>query len=235
MKKHIHLFFDLDHTLWDTDRNAEESLRELFDELNLLDKGIPGFDSFHSCYRAHNEKLWGLYAENKVGKDAVRLHRFQHTLHDFNVQDDTIAHTLADAFVERTPHKRHLIPGAIELLTQLHGKYKLHIITNGFKEAQHTKLNASSIGHFFEHVIISEEVGVHKPDPRIFHHAIELSGATHADECMMIGDTFQTDVFGALNAGFTAVHFAPNGNTEHEAPVITIRHLAELLDHLNKN
>jgi putative hydrolase of the HAD superfamily len=111
----------------------------------------------------------------------------------------------------------------------------LHIITNGFKEAQHTKLKASSIGHFFEHVIISEEVGVHKPDPRIFHHAVKLSGAAHADECMMIGDTFQTDVFGALNAGFTAVHYSPYSNSEHEAPVITIRHLAELLDHLNKN
>ncbi|MBK7967289.1 MAG: hypothetical protein IPK10_19775 [Bacteroidetes bacterium] len=97
-QKYSHLFFDLDHTLWDTDRNAEESLREIFEELNLTLKGVPDFDTFHVQYKQHNERLWGLYSDNKVGKDAVRLHRFVHTLQDFDIHDDAIANSLADAF-----------------------------------------------------------------------------------------------------------------------------------------
>ena len=107
-QKYSHLFFDLDHTLWDTDRNAEESLSEIFEELNLSQKGVPDFDTFHVQYKQHNERLWGLYSDNKVGKDAVRLHRFVHTLQDFDIHDDAIANSLADAFVMRTPHKQYL-------------------------------------------------------------------------------------------------------------------------------
>lgn len=231
-QKYSHLFFDLDHTLWDTDRNAEESLSEIFEELNLSQKGVPDFYTFHIQYKQHNERLWGLYSDNKVGKDAVRLHRFVHTLQDFDIHDDAIANSLADAFVMRTPHKQYLIPGTIELLEALHTKFSLNIITNGFKEAQHVKMNSSGLIKYFDTVFVSEEVGIHKPDPKIFHHAMQHSGAKKMEDCMMIGDTFQTDVYGALNAGMTAVHFAPHGKEKHNAPVITIRSLMELLEHV---
>ncbi|MBL7924395.1 MAG: YjjG family noncanonical pyrimidine nucleotidase [Bacteroidia bacterium] len=232
MKKYSHLFFDLDHTLWDTDRNAEESLSEIFEELELCRKGIPDFDVFHGKYKAHNERLWGLYAENKVGREAVRTHRFLLTLKDFNIDDDRMANEIADRFVKRTPFKKHLIPGTKELLDSLHPDYRLNIITNGFSETQHIKLRESGIAGYFDHVIISEEVGVHKPDPKIFHHALQIAGAASAGNCMMIGDTFQTDVFGALNAGLQAVHYAPSGSMKHDAPVITITSLRGLLEHL---
>lgn len=232
MSAYTHLFFDLDHTLWDTDRNAEESLKELFKELNLEGSGIPDFDSFHSCYRTHNERLWGLYADNKVGRDAVRVHRFLHTLSDFGIEDDSLAGRLADEFVSRTPYRKHLIPGAVPLLELLAGKFSLSIITNGFKEAQYIKLKSSGIDHFFDHVFISEEVGVHKPDPRIFQHAMRTAGAADPESCVMIGDTFLTDVCGAVNAGITGVHFDPKGTQVHAAPVITIRKLEELTTHL---
>lgn len=231
-QKYSHLFFDLDHTLWDTDRNAEESLSEIFEELNLSQKGVPDFDTFHLQYKQHNERLWGLYSDNKVGKDAVRLHRFVHTLQDFDIHDDAIANSIADAFVMRTPHKQYLIPGTIELLDALHTKFSLNIITNGFKEAQHVKMNSSGLIQYFDTVFVSEEVGVHKPDPKIFHYAMQYSGAKKMEDCMMIGDTYQTDVYGALNAGMTAVHFAPHGKEIHNAPVITIRSLMELLEHV---
>lgn len=232
MNRYTHLFFDLDHTLWDTDRNAEESLRELFQEMELDKTGIPDFDAFHASYRTHNERLWGLYAENKVGRDAVRVHRFLHTLSDFGVDDQGLASQIADHFVARTPYRQHLIPGALSLLESLKGRFSLSIITNGFKEAQHVKLKSSGIDHFFDHIIISEVVGVHKPDPRIFYHAMEQAGVASAESCIMVGDTFQTDVCGAINAGITGVHFDPRGNQLHAAPIITIRKLEQLLDHL---
>lgn len=227
---HTHLFFDLDHTLWDTDRNAEESLHELYDELHLKELGVPGFDMFHETYRNHNEKLWGLYAENKVGKEVVRTHRFRQTLIDFGIDNPEMTELLSSEFIFRTPRKSHLIDGALELLEQLHGKYSLAIITNGFPEAQHIKMEKSGLDRYFRHVVVSEEVGFHKPDLRIFRYSMELTGAGLAEKCMMIGDTFQTDVFGALNAGFTPVHFAPQLQGEkHAPPVITIRQLSDLI------
>jgi len=232
MKKHSHLFFDLDHTLWDTDRNAEESLGEIYEELKLTEKGVPSFNQFHSIYQQHNQRLWGLYSDNKIGKEALRVHRFIHTLQEFEIHDSEIAHAIADKFVERTPHKQYLISGTIELLDALHSKFKLSIITNGFKEAQHVKMKASGLSKYFDTVFVSEEVGVHKPDPKIFTHAMLHTGAKDASECMMIGDTYQTDVFGALNAGMTAVHYSPFDEKKHNAPVITIRNLGELLEHL---
>lgn len=232
MKKHSHIYFDLDHTLWDTDKNAEESLQEIFHELKLQEKGISAFDDFHTRYRNHNERLWGLYAENKVGKEAVRVHRFLHTLQEFDIHDQEVAHSIADRFMERTPYKKHLIEGAIGLLEQLHEKFHLSIITNGFKDAQYIKLKSSGLEKYFKDIFISEEVGIHKPDPKIFHHAMKSSSAGSASCCMMVGDSYQTDVFGALQSGLTPVHFNPGNEIVSDAPVITIRKLNEIIDHL---
>ena len=229
MKDITHIFFDLDHTLWDTDKNSEESLSELFNELELQQLGIPSFKDFHFKYKKHNERLWGLYAENQIGKDAVRLHRFLHTLQDFNVHDQARALNIADKFVARTPFKQHLIPGAKKILSHLHGRYNLSIITNGFIESQYIKLKESGIDHYFDHVFISEEIGINKPDPAIFHHAIAKSGAKNISNCLMVGDTYQTDIMGALSAGMKAVYLSTEFTMKKHADVIHISHLDELI------
>lgn len=227
MKDITHIFFDLDHTLWDTDRNSAESLKELFSEMEIEQKGNCCFDDFLSVYRNHNNRLWGLYAENKVGRDAVRSHRFLQTFRDFGIDDNECASQLAEAFISRTPYKKHLIEGAHQLLTYVRERYKLSVITNGFRETQHIKLKGTDLTGYFEHIIISEEVGYHKPDPYIFRHAMEVSGAKAPENCMMVGDTLPTDVLGALNAGWKAVHYSPSGEM-HPPPVITVRRLDEL-------
>lgn len=231
-QRYTHLFFDLDHTLWDTDRNAAESLQEMFEETELAKRGIPDFIRFHQTFREHNEQLWHLYAENKTDKETVRLHRFRQTLLDFGIEDEQLVHHLAELFVSRTPHKKHLLAGAIALLEQLSSIYHLSIITNGFREAQYTKMQASGLAPYFRQVIVSEEVGCHKPDPAIFQHAIHLTGAASAADCMMIGDTFNTDVQGALNAGVKAVHLCSDDTAPTHENVIRIGTLGELLTHL---
>ncbi|CAN5394617.1 YjjG family noncanonical pyrimidine nucleotidase [soil metagenome] len=228
MKNITHIFFDLDHTLWDTDRNSEESLSELYQEYKLENLGIPSFEKFLETYKRHNQRLWGLYAENQVGKNVVRLHRFQHTFQDFSIHDIEISSVLADAFIERTPKKQHLIEGAKLLLEHLYGKYKLAIITNGFRESQHTKMELSGLSKYFDQVYISEEVGIHKPDPAIFYHAAEKSGAASTSDCMMVGDTYQTDVMGAIAAGMHAIHYSPESIQDHPAPVITVKKLEDI-------
>ena len=230
MKNITHIFFDLDHTLWDTDKNSEESLNELFTEMELEELGIPSFKEFHIQYRKHNERLWGLYAENQIGKDAVRLHRFIHTLQDFNIHDQDKALIIADKFVERTPYKQHLIPGAKNILSHLYGRYNLSIITNGFSESQYIKLKESSIVDYFDHVFISEEIGINKPDPAIFHYAVNKSGAQSIDNCLMVGDTYQTDIMGAISAGMKSIYLSSFDNTNNHENVITIKSLDELIE-----
>lgn len=227
-----HLFFDLDHTLWDTDRNAEESLRELFEELHLDEFGIPDFTTFHTTYQSHNARLWGLYAEKKVNKSDVRNKRFTDTLADFNISSSKLVESLSDEFIHRTPRKTHLIPGAESLLKSLEGKFRMAIITNGFPEAQYVKLECSGLSHYFNEIYISEEIGFIKPDPLLFKHAMHHSNAKHVDACMMIGDTYETDVYGALCVGMHAVHFNPKDEKPHPEPVITIRALEDLHTHL---
>ncbi len=230
MKNITHIFFDLDHTLWDTDKNSEESLNELFTEMELEELGIPSFKEFHIQYRKHNERLWGLYAENKIGKDAVRLHRFMHTLQDFNIHNQDTVLFIADKFVERTPYKQHLIPGAKNILSHLHGRYNLSIITNGFLESQHIKLKESGLAEFFDHVFISEEIGINKPDPSIFHYAVLKSGAVNIENCLMVGDTYQTDIMGAISAGMRSIYLCPDNSTSNHENVITIKSLDELIE-----
>lgn len=222
-----HIFFDLDHTLWDTNRNSEESLREIYSEQNIARFGIESFDAFHSVYQKHNERLWGLYAENKVGRDSVRLNRFTHTFMEFGIHDLEPAEILANEFVKRTPSKKHLIAGVQTMLEKLSSRYPLYIITNGFKESQHIKLNSSGIAHYFKEVIISEEVGAHKPDPIIFRYAEKITGNAEPEQCLMIGDTLSTDVMGACHAGWHALHFSPQKDLdENEHP--TLRSWPEL-------
>ncbi len=205
--KYKHVFFDLDHTLWDTDRNSEEALIELYEELNLLSHGFPNFQNFLGCYRSHNERLWGLYAENKVGRDAVRINRFRHTMADFNINNFELATLLSEEFIKRTPYKKHLIKNTIEILNYISGKYPVSIITNGFKESQDIKLTNSGLKDYFSHIFISEEIGFNKPDARIFEHAL-ITTATDFNEAIMIGDTYETDIIGAKAAGIDQVYFS---------------------------
>jgi putative hydrolase of the HAD superfamily len=226
-KKYKHIFFDLDHTLWDTDRNSEESLSELYQELKLTQHGIPPFQEFLACYRSHNEKLWGLYSENKIGRDAVRVNRFRFTLEDFSVRNLELANLLSDEFVKRTPYKKHLMDDTLHVLDKISVNYDLSIITNGFKESQAVKLENSGIGNYFQHLFISEEIGFHKPDVRIFEHALDVTG-TEKEETLMIGDTYDTDISGARAANIDQVYFKVNPPDHHEA-TYKISKLSDLL------
>ena len=122
MNKYKHIFFDLDHTLWDTNKNATESLQEIYIELNLFSKGIKLPDAFVKSYHSHNERLWGLYSENKIGPEALRINRFVHTLNDFDIDDIQLAEKMARMFLARTPYKKHVLPGASDVLKYLKGK-----------------------------------------------------------------------------------------------------------------
>jgi putative hydrolase of the HAD superfamily len=149
--KYNHLFFDLDHTLWDFEANSKLTLQELYDSFELYSKGVHNFDLFHKNYLVHNEKLWERYRNGFIKVDELRWKRMWLTLIDFKIGDEVLAREMGIKFLDLLPTRKILFPYTIEVLGYLSEKnYQLHLITNGFEQTQHSKLKNSGIDKYFK-------------------------------------------------------------------------------------
>ncbi|RYF26902.1 MAG: noncanonical pyrimidine nucleotidase, YjjG family [Flavobacteriales bacterium] len=225
-----HIFFDLDHTIWDFDRNAHETLTELYGQYKLCDLGLHSCDDFISTYTTHNHKLWAQYHLGKISKAELRAERFKKTFIELGIAPEKVPTQFEDDYVNVSPTKTNLFEGATEVLSYLQEKYHLHIISNGFKETTLTKMHLSGLNPYFKNVIISEDVGVNKPDKAIFEHALSKADA-QLQESIMIGDSLEADIRGAQNFGMRAIFFNPL-DVEKPADVDwQINSLRELMHH----
>lgn len=231
MKQYRHIFFDLDHTIWDFDKNAEETLHELYVVHKLNDIGLHSPEMFIETYTRNNHKLWAQYHVGAITKDYLREARFRTTFLELGVHPDVIPAGFEDEYVKLCPTKTNLFPDAHEVLTYLKGKYVLHLISNGFKESTEIKIAGSRIGDYFDQIIISENVGVNKPDPQIFQHALDVSGAKK-EESLMIGDSIEADIRGALGFGMDAIFFNALGVAQPDDVPVQISGLKELMNML---
>ena len=205
MKQYKHLFFDLDHTLWDFDANSKHTLRELYLKLGLEERGVYDFDLFHANYTAHNEKLWERYRNGFIKVDELRLKRMWHALLDFKIGDIALAETMSTQFLDMLPTRTQVFPHTFEILDYLTNKgYQLHLITNGFEKTQLSKLKYSGLHKYFVEVVTSEGSNCLKPQKEIFEYAMNKVSCC-ADDCIMIGDSLEVDVQGAMNAGIDQV------------------------------
>lgn len=206
-----HVFFDLDRTLWDFDRNSKEALLEIFEDHRLGMKMLATAQEFLHVYETINERYWELFRKGSVDRPQLRQGRFADVLTHFGHPDIKLAEVIGEAYVNISPRKTALVDGALELLGHLAGQYELHIITNGFEEVQHIKLSASGLDSYFGEVITSERAGVRKPDVGIFRFAEQLTSAD-PERSVMIGDHFEADVQGAGSAGWQSIYYSPEGN-----------------------
>jgi putative hydrolase of the HAD superfamily len=226
--KYKHLFFDLDHTLWDFDANAKATLQQLHLDLRLVDKGIHDFELFHKNYLQNNEKLWARYRNGQIKQDELRIKRMWLTLLDFQIADEDLTRQLSELFLQLLPTRTILFPDTKEVLQYLTEKrYQLHLITNGFEKTQHAKLKHSGLAGFFKEVITSEGSNSLKPQKEIFEFALNKTGAT-VKESIMIGDTLDVDILGAMNAGMDQVHVNYNNAEQDIKPTYTVKTLEEL-------
>lgn len=202
----------------------------MFNEHRIDENCQTNFDDFIEVYESINHELWHLYSLKQTTKEELRYQRFHKAFLHFNYDNLQLAHHWADDYLKISPYKTHLIDGAMDVLLYLQEKYQLHIITNGFKEVQHIKLDYSNLKPFFEYIIISEEHGFNKPDIKIFDLAQQLTSAqTH--ECVMIGDNYDTDILGALNAQWKAIYLSDNetnNSDENYTQINRLIHLKEL-------
>jgi len=226
--KYKHLFFDLDHTLWDFDANARATLEQLHIDLDLVNKGVHDFELFHRNYLQHNEKLWARYRNGYIRQEELRLKRMWLTLLDFKIADEALARQLSELFLQLLPARTILFPDTIEVLNYLREKeYQLHLITNGFEKTQYSKLKHSGLRPYFGEIITSESSGSIKPQKEIFYYAMNKAGAS-LDESIMIGDSIEVDIMGAKNVGMDQVHVNYNDAEQEMIPTYTGRHLKEL-------
>jgi len=222
-----HVFFDLDRTLWDFDNNSHEALSKIFDLFELKSR-IPNKRGFIADYKRINERMWLQYRQGSLTKDELRILRFTESFSKYGILDNTMTTSFADAYLTLCPRLTRIFPNTIETLKDLKSRGKgLHIISNGFSEVQSIKLEQSGLIHFFDTVICSDELGVSKPDSRIFKHALTLSGANPI-KSVMIGDHLRSDVLGASANGMLAVLFDPKDAHKNLIGVTKIRDLAEL-------
>ncbi|MCW3462487.1 YjjG family noncanonical pyrimidine nucleotidase [Chitinophaga nivalis] len=228
--KYKHLFFDLDHTLWDFETNEQETLQELYHHHALESRGVPTFEEFSTSYTGHNERLWDRFRKGFITRNDLRYKRFRLTLLDFKIGDEALNLALSDQFLAILPNKKRLFPETVETLNYLAAKqYPMHMITNGFEETQLLKMKNSGIDHFFTHVITSEVAGSLKPYREIFDYAMMKAGTTAA-ESIMIGDAMELDIKGAHGVGMDQVYFNPAKPAADFLPTFSISHLKELRD-----
>ena len=226
MRKYKHIFFDLDHTLWDFDTNAHLTLTDLYAKYGLS-RYFDGFSTFFDSYQPINLDLWDQYREGKINKETLNTERFYRPMKLAGFDDYEVAKAFAADFILLNPQQTGLMPHAVELLQYLKPRYQMHIVTNGFVETQFAKLERSGIRHFFTHVFVSERIGASKPKKAFFDHAVKSANA-RKKESIVVGDNLEADVMGAKKAGIDAVFFNPNGQIHNQHPNYEIASLKEL-------
>ncbi|NAS14184.1 YjjG family noncanonical pyrimidine nucleotidase [Poritiphilus flavus] len=221
------IFFDLDHTLWDFDKNSALTFEQILQAQNI----VVNLPDFLEVYVRLNQEYWKLYREERITKSELRYGRLKRSFDalGYPISDNTID-LLAQEYIAHLSSYNNLFPNTIEILEYLKPNYRLHIVTNGFQEIQEKKLRNADILDYFDQVVNSEMAGVKKPNPKIFNLALEKAGVS-ALNSLMIGDNLEADILGAQAVGFHTLHFNPQDEPLHEYCEI-IQDLSEIKNYL---
>jgi putative hydrolase of the HAD superfamily len=220
------IFFDLDGTLIDDDAAYRRALQRTADEAC---EPNPGLDP-DELARAYDDLANKMPPSGLEDVDARRRFLWRKTFAAFGLNDPTLVRETAARYAEYRLEMGNAYPEAREILERLHGRVPMAVITNGPDAGQRDKLAFTRLDRYFQLIVVSGEVGLAKPDARIFQHALEALGVG-ADAAWHIGDNVNTDVAGAKAAGLTAVWLNRDGRDRHEiavAPDFEIASLAEL-------
>ena len=202
------IFFDLDDTLFDFSQASFISLLRLWDETPEIRDRFNNPEAFLDEYHIHNKHMWELHESGKISADFLKPERFRLTVAPERYDDETLKamRMLNDRYLWLLGECSSPVEGAKYLLEDLSKKYLIGVLTNGFTEVQYRKLRSTGLDRFIQRMVISDEIGIQKPDSRIFRYAEQETGAT-PETTVMIGDNPDNDIQGALNAGWSAIYF----------------------------
>jgi putative hydrolase of the HAD superfamily len=224
--QYTHIFFDLDHTLWDYDTNARAVLAEIYDHFELQKETFHGPQRLTEIFFKVNDGLWQQYNQGQIDRDAIRKNRFAKVLEKLNIYGFSREAEMNEYFLFQCPRQNATLPGTHETLTYLAEKYHLSIVTNGFDDVQGIKLEAAGLSKYFQEVFTSETTGFKKPSREIFDFALQKLNCSN-DRVLMIGDNLSTDIAGAKNAGITPIFYNPNSQIKVD-DLWQVSHLSEL-------
>ena len=223
------LFFDLDDTLWAFSANARDTYEEMYRKYDY-DRFFDSFEHYYSLYQRRNLELWAEYADGKVTKEELNRQRYLYPLEAVGAGDSALAEAYEKDALATIPTKSKLMPHAREVLEYLSAKYNLYILSNGFKELQFHKMRSSDIDKYFRKVILSDDIGILKPWPEIFHFALSAT-QSELNDSLMIGDSWENDIAGAAGVGMHQVFYNLSGRTDLPfTPTYQITDLKELWD-----
>lgn len=232
MKNIRHIFFDLDNTLWDHRKNAELTLEKLFEQYDIQERFCFSFNEFHSKYDEINERLWELIRDEKIDKEYLRKHRFYDTFLHFDIDDFELAQIFEHQFLDEIIAYNELVEGSLEILEYLKSKnYRIHILSNGFHEVTHRKIDGSGIRKHIDTVTSADDVNVRKPNPIIFEYALNQANATKS-ESVLIGDDWIADIKGAQNFGIDVIFFDALLENKTEEGLKIVQKLEEIRSYL---
>ena len=225
------IFFDLDNTLWDFDASSEATFEMIFSHFRLNDYNILSSKQFHEVYARYNDMLWDKYRKGIVEKDLLKSERFWLPLNDFGIRDRRLAVEIGEFYTYWSPRNVALVPGAIETLEYLAPNHGIHIITNGFEEVQNIKIKESGLWRYIDSMTVSEEIGIKKPDTRIFEYALKKayrSGSIINKENIMVGDDLYVDITPAREVGMDQCYFNRKKVGHNEAITFEIEEITML-------
>jgi len=225
------LFFDLDHTLWDFEKNSREALTEGYDVLNLAAEGVGELKKYISSYEQANNWCWAEYRAGRIQKEQLRGLRFALAMEPWGLSENKeLGEKLGKHYIETSPFKTNLIEGTVEVLEELKSRgHRMLILTNGFEEVQHLKVERCGLAKFFDEVYTSDALGFKKPNPLAFQLALEMA-SEQAENVTMLGDSLEADIIGAREAGWGQVYFNPQGTPHTEEIQHEVKSLVEILD-----
>lgn len=226
--KYKNLFFDLDDTLWSFSANARDTFEEMYDRYGL-NAFFDSFEHFYSLYQRRNTELWEEYGNGQITKDELNRRRFLYPLEAVGAGDSALAKAYSDGFFSVIPTKSRLMPHAVEVLEALAPQYNLYILSNGFRELQYRKMCSAGIDSYFKKVILSDDIGLLKPAPQLFHFALSAT-QSELRESLMIGDSWDADIAGARGVGMDHAFYNVSGRTEFPfKPTYLLNDLKELM------
>lgn len=224
------VFVDLDDTLWATQENHRDCLQTFYHEENW-GRAYPSFEAFMQAYLPINQRQWDLYRDGKIDKYRLTIDRFAPVLAPVGYASDEEVLRFSNAFLARAAQHTKVEPGAHQLLAYLQELYKVVVVSNGFGQVQRAKMQAAGLLCYVDHIILSEEVGVNKPNKAIFNYALSRTKARRS-ETIMLGDAWDTDIVGATGAGMPAIWYNPTGKPRPQeglkAPVYEVAELSQV-------
>ena len=213
------VWFDLDDTLIDFHANSRLAHRIIYRDAGL-DRYYPTPEEWIEVYEAHNKTLWDRYSRAEITQDFLRFDRFATPLgirwHGSREELERLSKRLDVEYLDRLAEQTVMIDGAVGLLAHLRAHYNIGVLSNGFKDVQYRQLENTGLAPLVDLVVLSDDIGINKPDPRIFAYAMEQSGSAGPESHLMVGDNLSTDISGAVAAGWRAVHFDRRADVKNE-------------------